>query len=318
MRNRLIALLLAVFIPLQAFADTKTVMKSKLVGLGMSSELSNYIANTLSDGNFAIDNADYLKWRNAAGTGTVSAIAVDASDDLVLQTTAAGDKVKLYPEGDGNRFFSFGAASDTAHTFTFGDASTTALQTLFIGNASTASNDDTQLQMCGGGAYSSSRGACIGLNGDEFTGDGDMTLTTGSTGNSDVKIKLFGTGSALSIDNSSDVPMWDIVETSGALRNRTGGSDLSLSLTGTTVAIQEATAGSACSGTLTLNGATPVVTSTTCATAGSRIFLTRTSIDADTSGDMAVTALNAGVSFSVTSEANDTATVNWFIVHEAA
>lgn len=87
-------------------------------------------------------------------------------------------------------------------------------------------------------------------------------------------------------------------------------------LTGKTISIQEATAGSACSGTLTLNGATPVVTSTTCATTGSRIFLTRTSAET-TALNPYVSAISTGVSFSVTSEAGDTGTANWFIVHEA-
>lgn len=88
-------------------------------------------------------------------------------------------------------------------------------------------------------------------------------------------------------------------------------------LTGKTVAIQEATSASACSGTLTANGATPVVTSTTCATTGSRIFLSRTS--AETGSVSAwISALSNGVSFSITSEAADTGTYNWFIVHEAS
>lgn len=98
----------------------------------------------------------------------------------------------------------------------------------------------------------------------------------------------------------------------------TGGS-LALTTAGSTLQLQEGTAASACMGTLTLTAATPVVTSTTCAKTASRIFLTRTgAIDADTTGDMSVTAISDGVSFSVTSEASDTATVNWVIFNEAA
>lgn len=100
---------------------------------------------------------------------------------------------------------------------------------------------------------------------------------------------------------------WAIRATSG---------DLAAVSSGNTLAIQEATAGSACSGTLTLNGATPVVTSTTCATTGSRIFLTRTSVET-TALNPYVSAISTGVSFSVTSEAGDTGTMNWFIIHEA-
>lgn len=93
--------------------------------------------------------------------------------------------------------------------------------------------------------------------------------------------------------------------------------DLSIAESGGTLLLQEATAGSKCMGTLTLTAATPVVTATTCAKTSSRIFLTRTSLDADTTGDMAVTAISDGVSFSVTSETSDTATVNWLIINEA-
>lgn len=87
--------------------------------------------------------------------------------------------------------------------------------------------------------------------------------------------------------------------------------------TNKTISIQEATAGTACSGTLTANGATPVVTSTTCALTGSRIFLTRTSAETGTVTAWR-SALSNGVSFSITSEAADTGTYDWFIIHEAA
>jgi len=91
-----------------------------------------------------------------------------------------------------------------------------------------------------------------------------------------------------------------------------------LSTSGKTVALQEATAAAACMGTLTCNGASDVVTSTTCATTGSRIFLTRTSLDADTTGDAYVKSISTGVSFTVACEASDTGTMNWIIFHEAA
>ena len=90
------------------------------------------------------------------------------------------------------------------------------------------------------------------------------------------------------------------------------------STSGKTLALQEATAGAACMGTLTCNQGTDVVTSTSCATTGSRIFLTRTSLDADTTGDYYVKSLSNGVSFTVACETSDTATLNWIIFHEAA
>lgn len=107
-----------------------------------------------------------------------------------------------------------------------------------------------------------------------------------------------------------------ITATTGDVTSTAG--DIVASTSGGTLRLQEATAGAKCMGTLTLTAATPVVTATTCAKTASRIFLTRTSIDADTTGDMAVTAISDGVSFSVTSEASDTGTVNWFIINEAS
>lgn len=116
----------------------------------------------------------------------------------------------------------------------------------------------------------------------------------------------FPTGQSLFFREAS-TDRWSIRATSG---------DFAASASGSTIALQEATAGAACSGTLTLNGATPVVTSTSCATTGSRIFLTRTSVET-TALNPYVSAISTGVSFSVTSEAGDTGTMNWFIIHEA-
>lgn len=91
--------------------------------------------------------------------------------------------------------------------------------------------------------------------------------------------------------------------------------DLNFLSSGQTLGIQEATSASACSGTLTANATTPVVTSTTCAKTGSRIFLNRTSnvnvVPAY------VSAISDGVSFSVTGQTADTGTYNWVIFHEA-
>lgn len=89
------------------------------------------------------------------------------------------------------------------------------------------------------------------------------------------------------------------------------------STSGKTIALQEATAAASCMGTLTCNGASDVTTATTCATTGSRIFLTRTSLDADTTGDFYVKSIDTGVSFTVACEASDTGTLNWIIFHEA-
>ncbi len=93
--------------------------------------------------------------------------------------------------------------------------------------------------------------------------------------------------------------------------------DLVANTSGDTLSLQEATAADTCMGSLTCNGASDVVTNTTCATTGSRIFLTRTSLDADTTGDYYVKSISNGVSFTVACETSDTATLNWIIFHES-
>jgi hypothetical protein len=94
--------------------------------------------------------------------------------------------------------------------------------------------------------------------------------------------------------------------------------DIAFSASGNTIAIQEATAGAACSGSLTFNGTTPVVVSTTCAVTGARIFFTPTS---DPTGSTAaycwVSAISNGVSFSVDCDQANDGTGNWLIVKEA-
>lgn len=105
----------------------------------------------------------------------------------------------------------------------------------------------------------------------------------------------------------------DVVVTSG---------DLSLLATGKTIEFETGTAASACAGDSTFNGTTAVTISTTCATTGSRIFLSNTgdgsgSAANDQSGCWATNIQN-GVSFDADcSDANMNATFNWIIFHES-
>jgi len=216
---------------------------------------------------------------------------------------------------DANRLFTWDGSSDAALTATFGDGGTTATQIL-VSSASTAdADDDSTWRLCGGGAYASdgSRGACISLPGEEVAGGGDIAYVAGA---SDTHVFSAGSTQTMSISATG------LVTTAAGLTNTTGATtnsaaaDFVVSTSGGTLSLQEATAGAACSGTLTANGATPVVVSTTCATTGSRVFLSRTSAETGTVNAWK-SALSNGVSFSVTSEAADTGTYDWLIVHEA-
>lgn len=121
--------------------------------------------------------------------------------------------------------------------------------------------------------------------------------------------------SLLTIRNNADSQDNIIIDDTGFLKI-VQAKDLIFNVGLGTVAMQEAVAGTACMGGLTANGATPVVTSTTCATTGSRIFLTRTSAESGTV-EAWISALTNNTSFAVTSEAADTGTYNWIIFHES-
>lgn len=102
--------------------------------------------------------------------------------------------------------------------------------------------------------------------------------------------------------------------------NITTPGDVILSATGKTISIQEATASSACMGSSTPNGTTPVTVTTSCAVAGSRVFISRNAAITNL-GTVTVTTSPNGTSFAYAStNASDTAasSVIWFIVKESA
>ncbi len=206
MKNLKIVLILSLLV---SFNVSAQVTDTQLMGLGMPAALATTVAS-IGQGSAVMNNASYLKWRNAANSANLNVMRVDSNNDVVINAP-------------------------------------------------------------------STRGIYFQYN--------------GSSG-------------------------W-ILDSSGNWVNDTStGGQLQLTKPGTTIAIQESTAGAACSGSLTFNGTTPVVTSTTCASTGARIFLTRTSAES-TALNPYVSAISNGVSFSVTSEAGDTGTANWFIIKEA-
>lgn len=90
--------------------------------------------------------------------------------------------------------------------------------------------------------------------------------------------------------------------------------DLKISTVGNGLYIKEGA--NATMGTLTLNGTTGVVVSTTKVTANSRIFLTH-NVTGGTPGFCYVDTRSAGTSFTVKGTAGDTSTVAWLIVETA-
>lgn len=94
-------------------------------------------------------------------------------------------------------------------------------------------------------------------------------------------------------------------------------NELSGNLTGADVLGSVASGANQRTGTLTLNGATPVVVPNTLVTAASHIFLSHHT-QAGTPAFCRVSARSAGVSFSVTGTASDTSSVSFMIVEPAA
>lgn len=254
-----------------------TTCTNELTGRSMKPELAEYICDSLVPGGSVLPNVVYLKARNAANSADLSLLKADASDNTVLNT-GTGKKARFAVNDSAQLDFSSGLLSPVADgTFVLG-ATSTPYAALYFGNST------------------------------------NTGVVTQSSGNANVVVGAY-TNVPLSF-RTNNADKWQIT-TAGAFQNdSTNGGDVNMSKSGTTLAIQEATAGSACSGTLTANGATPVVVSTTCATTGSRVFLSRTSAETGTVSAWK-SALSNGVSFSVTSEAADTGTYDWFIVHES-
>lgn len=139
--------------------------------------------------------------------------------------------------------------------------------------------------------------------------------------------KIIPGATSLLVRDAADANTNVTITDAGALTGRTTltgttgvsiltSGDFAGSTSGSTLSLQEATAGAACSGTVTANAATPVATSTTCWTTGSRVFLTKTSTST-VNGSCYISATSNGVSFTITCLATDTGTYNWFIIHEA-
>lgn len=135
-----------------------------------------------------IYNTDVLVWsitsnihQNVTNGGQI--VFTKASTGIA----SSGIAIELNPRMDANRWFSFDAASDTAHTFTFGDGGTTAAQTLTIAASTPDTGDDSAIYLSGGGAAADTRGSWISVHGNEHaTKGGYIELSPGEAGRIDL------------------------------------------------------------------------------------------------------------------------------------
>lgn len=309
----LLKLLTVVLVGFNVHSALAQSVTNDLVGLGMKAEVAEYIAAILPGGS-VLGNNTYLKARNAANSADISVLKVDGSDETVLASDS-GDYIYFLLQGDSNRLLNFAGASDTSLSLTWGDGGSTAAQGFNILASTSDADDDSTLTMAGGGAIGSSRGASLQLKGNEASGAGDASLVAGDASGSIVTINAPASNGTINFTDNSAL-RWQIEADGDLVSQATNGGDVVMSKAGATLQLQEGTAGAACMGTLTANGATPVVVSTTCAKTASRIFTSRTSSETGTVNAW-VSAISNGVSFSVTSEAADTGTYNWLIINEA-
>jgi len=187
--------LISVLVALCAVSAQAQTVENDLTGLHMEPELASYLAGILPGGS-VLGNNTYLKARNQANGADIDVLKVDATDDTVLNAdtgdsvklsvagsamvTLDGTNLKYYPAGDSNRLFTFGGASDTAHTLKFGDSGTTAVQQLLVCASTSDADDDSSLILAGGGADGGTRGASITLPGEEVSGGADITYNAGT------------------------------------------------------------------------------------------------------------------------------------------
>jgi hypothetical protein len=119
------------------------------------------------------------------GLGMKPEIASELAKGMSGKTSYA-----IVVDGDSNRVFTFDATGDTGLSTTWGDGGTTAGQNYDIKASTADADDDGRLCLTGGGACAdNARGGYLFLSGNEDTsGQGQVTLSSGSVGTSDVKI----------------------------------------------------------------------------------------------------------------------------------
>lgn len=218
---------------------------------------------------------------------------------------------------DSQRVIQFYGSADDALYFSFGDG---LFNGAFYSISTMTSDGDDDQALCitgsgNGGCGFDNRGSWLQFEGNEY--GGRVLIDTGDASGADITFKTADDFFIKTLGGTTLLTVTELGVTTSASDLVSTAGDIIASTSGKTLMLQEATAGAKCMGSLTCNGASDVVTSTTCAKTASRIFLTRTSLDADTTGDYYVKSISNNTSFTVACETNDTGTLNWFIINEA-
>lgn len=302
MKQKLLVFLLAVFIAAPAFAQDDISLSTGIIG-----------------------NGRLLGAKTYDGQATVGILGVDSSGNTVVKSLSgksvalgnglmsSASSIQLKVDDDAQRLFTFDASSDTSLSFTFGDGGVTATQGLNFMASTADADDDATLRLMGGGAFGNSRGGYGRLMGNEVaTNGGSVEFFLGDVNTSDFKVSLENASSDFIVADTTSGNLFSIVNAGSAVLVA---GDYRIAGAGT-LALQEATAGTKCMGSATANGTTAVVVSTTCATTGSRIMLSRSSAPSGTAICWWDTLVN-GTSFNLDCSAAETGTFDWIIFHEA-
>jgi hypothetical protein len=273
------------------------------------------LISSIGTGGGVIPNNTWLRWRNAANTTNVDILQLDNGDNTILNA-ATGGSVFLRAANDANRYFEFGSASDAALFLAYGDDGITAGQVFDVRATTADAADNGTVSVTGGGAVGSSRGAYVQVYGNESgVGPGIADLVAGNVAGGKIRLYTFG---AQPVEISTNNLLRFSVSTAGDLvSDATSGGNIVMSKAGATLALQEGTAGAACSGTVTGTGTTAVTVATTCAKTGARIFISRNSAPSGTAQCWTDTIVN-NVSFNLDCDAAETGSFNWVIFQEAA
>lgn len=166
-------------------------MKRLLIAVFLALNTTAYAQDDISQGTGIIGNGRLLGAQTYDGQTIVGVLGIDAAGNTKLNSLLGHS---LQCGGDINRLHVFGAASDAALSYKFGDSGTTATQALTISSSTPDADDDSTLALSGGGDYGATpwtRGSYLVLRGEEVSGGGDLLLGTGQL--DDILFQVGGT-----------------------------------------------------------------------------------------------------------------------------
>lgn len=139
-------------------------------------------------GGLMLGNGKYLCSYSSNGQTGVKILKVDSSGNIELAVGALESPTDfvLTVDSDAQRLFTFGASSDTAFTFTFGDGGTTANQQLNITSGTINGDDDSVICVNGGGACDIAQGARLLIYGNDNASNGAVYLQSGDDAGADI------------------------------------------------------------------------------------------------------------------------------------